>query len=234
MDHPIITIDLIASCARSIWAGSLFGIKNTLLRRTFALASAAALASLMACTTPQPPVAKAVYDFGPMLTQAAATSVATLPAGASRSPTIALPEIEAGAGLDSPALLYRLQYADAQHLLPYAQARWSVPPAQLVRARLRDALSSQGAVLPSEGGTPWVLRVELDEFSQVFASPTSSQGVIRLRVSLMKDDKLVAQTTLLARANAPSQDAAGGVKALTAATDDAVRQLSAWLAPFLK
>jgi cholesterol transport system auxiliary component len=188
----------------------------------------------MACTTPQPPVAKAVYDFGPILTQAASTSIATSSAGAPRSPNIALPEIEAGSGLDSPALLYRLQYADAQHLLPYAQARWSVPPAQLVRVRLRDALSAQGAVLPSEGGTPWALRVELDEFSQVFASPTSSQGVIRLRVSLMKDDKLAAQTTLLARANAPSQDAAGGVKALTAATDDAVRQLSAWLVPLLK
>jgi cholesterol transport system auxiliary component len=126
-------------------------------------------------------------------------------------------------------LLYRLQYQDAQQLRPYAQARWSVPPAQLVRARLRDALLTQGAVLSSEGNTPWVLRVELDEFSQIFASPEASLGLVRLRASLLKNEQLIGQTTVLARANAPSQDAAGGVKALTAATDDAVRQLSAWL-----
>jgi cholesterol transport system auxiliary component len=39
---------------------------------------------------------------------------------------------------------------------------------------------------------------------------------------------------VLARAAAPTQDAAGGVRALTAATDDAVRQLSAWAAAQLK
>jgi cholesterol transport system auxiliary component len=89
-------------------------------------------------------------------------------------------------------------------------------------------------VLSGEGNTPWVLRVELDEFSQVFASAESSQGLVRLSASLLKNEQLVAQTAVLARANAASQDAAGGVRALTAATDDAVRQLSAWLATQLK
>jgi cholesterol transport system auxiliary component len=182
---------------------------------------------LAACATPQPPAPKAVYDFGPVMSAASTAS-------ATRLPAISLPEIEAGAGLDSPALLYRLQYLDAQQLRPYAQARWSVPPAQLVRARLRDALSAQGAVLSTEGNTPWVLRVELDEFSQLFASAEASQGLVRLRASLLKNEQLVAQTAVLARANATSQDAAGGVRALTAATDDAVRQLSSWLATQLK
>jgi cholesterol transport system auxiliary component len=181
---------------------------------------------LVACATPQPPALKAVYDFGPVL----GNERASAPAHALRLPAIALPEIEAGAGLDSPAMLYRLQYLDAQQLRPYAQARWSVPPAQLVRARLRDALSAQGAVLSTEGNTAWVMRLELDEFSQLFASPESSQGLVRLRASLFKNEQLVAQTAVVARANAASPDAAGGVRALTAATDDAVRQLSAWLA----
>jgi cholesterol transport system auxiliary component len=182
---------------------------------------------LTACATPQPPTLKAVYDFGPVLN--ASTS-----APAVRNAAVALPEIEANASLDSPALLYRLQYSNAQQLLPYAQARWSTSPAQLVRARVRDALAAQGPVLSTEGVAPWVLRIELDEFSQLFESPTSSQGLVRLRASLLKNDQLTAQTTVLAKAPATSQDAAGGVRALTAATDDAVRQIAAWLATQIK
>jgi cholesterol transport system auxiliary component len=185
---------------------------------------------LAACATPAPPALKAVYDFGPTLSAPNAPTVIAAQPRAS----IALPEIEAGAGLDSPALLYRLQYQDAQQLRPYAQARWSVPPAQLVRTRLRDALAALGPVLPIEGSTALTLRIELDEFSQLFASPEASQGLVRLRASLLKNEQLIAQTAILARADAPSQDAAGGVRALTAATDDAVRQLSAWLSTQIK
>jgi cholesterol transport system auxiliary component len=221
----MITINSIALCADFIRAKPLFGIKNGLSK---ACVSAGAALLLAACATPQPPVPKAVYDFGPTLSASAPASAAAAPA--QRLPTLALPEFEAGAGLDSPALLYRLQYADSQQLRPYAQARWSVPPAQLVRARLRDALAAQMPVVPLEGSTAWALHVELDEFSQLFASPESSQGLVRLRVSLMHLDKLVQQTRIMAQAPAPSPDAAGGVKALTAATDDAVRQISAWLA----
>jgi cholesterol transport system auxiliary component len=226
------------SIARRVYfmpATSLKAFKNALKNqflsasKSFALAACGILLPLflMACATPQPPALKAVYDFGPVLSAAPAVS-------ASRTAAVALPEIEASASLDSPSLLYRLQYTNAQQLLPYAQARWSSAPAQLVRARLRDALAAQGPVLSTEGIAPWVLRIELDEFSQLFDTPTSSFGLVRMRVSLLKNDQLAAQTTLLARATAPSQDAAGGVKALTAATDDAVRQIAAWLATQIK
>lgn len=177
----------------------------------------------MACSTPQPPSVKAVYDFGAAVQASTAAAI-------TRSAAVALPEIEAGAGLDSPALLYRLQYADSQQLRPYAQARWSVPPAQLVRTRLRDALAAQGPVLSTEGIAAWTLRTELDEFSQIFASPDSSQGLVRLRASLFKGDQLAAQTTVLTRSAAPSQDAAGGVRALTTATDEAALRIAAWVA----
>ena len=182
---------------------------------------------LIACATPQPPAPKAVYDFGAVLS-------APLSSSATRTAAIALPEIEASASLDSPALLYRLQYSNAQQLLPYAGARWSSAPAQLVRARVRDALAAQGPVLSTDGVAAFVLRIELDEFSHVFDAPEKSFGLVRLRASLLKNDQLIAQTSLLANAPAHSQDAAGGVKALTAATDDAVRQLSAWLGAQIK
>jgi cholesterol transport system auxiliary component len=227
MQHPF-TMNSIARRAGFMQATWPNGLKNAL--RSYCSKHGAIVLLpffLAACATPQPPAPKAVYDFGPVLS-------ASPTAPPTRSVAIALPEIEASASLDSPSLLYRLQYSNAQQLLPYAGARWSASPAQLVRARVRDALAAQGPVLSTEGIAPWVLRIELDEFSQLFDSPTSSQGLVRLRASLLKNDQLAAQTTILAKAPASSQDAAGGVKALTAATDDAVRQLANWVAAQVK
>jgi cholesterol transport system auxiliary component len=209
----------IAAYAAFHWARSLFIPK---IGPCAAVASACLLA---ACATPQAPTAKAVYDFGPMLSTPAAA-----PTAAASGPTISLGTVEASSALESTQVLYRLAYADAQQLRPYAQARWSMPPAQLLRLRLRDALSARGTVLSKPDAAGWVLKIELDEFSQLFDSATSSSAVVRLHASLLQGDKLVAQRSLLARAPAPSADAPGGVRALTAATDDAVQQLSTWVA----
>jgi cholesterol transport system auxiliary component len=187
--------------------------------------SLAATALLAGCATPQPPVPKAVYDFGPSL-QAPSTQAVSAPL-----PALVLAEVDANAALESTAVVYRLGYADAQQLRPYTLARWSMPPAQLVRLRVRDALSSRGSVLSTaEGSAPWLLKLELDEFSQLFDSPTASAGVVRLRATVLRAGSVVAQRSILARTSAPTQDAPGGVRALTLATDDAVAQLSAWLA----
>jgi cholesterol transport system auxiliary component len=183
--------------------------------------------ALVACAIPQAPQPRAVYDFGPVLS--APATVPTTP-----GPAISLGSVEASAALESTQVLYRLAYADAQQLRPYAQARWSMPPAQLLRLRLRDALSARGAVLGSVDTAGWVLKIELDEFSHLFDSASSSAGVVRLQASLLQGDKLVAQRSVLARASAPSPDAPGGVRALTAATDDAVRQITNWAAQQVK
>jgi cholesterol transport system auxiliary component len=208
-------------------------VTNDLLTRTTGIFSryfrcgvtAICTLALIACAIPQAPQPRAVYDFGPVL---------SAPAPSATGLAISLGNIEASAALESTQVLYRLAYADAQQLRPYAQARWSMPPAQLLRLRLRDALSARGAVLGSVDTAGWVLKIELDEFSHLFDSATSSAGVVRLQASLHQGEKLVAQRSVLARANAPSLDAPGGVRALTAATDDAVHQLSSWVAQQVK
>lgn len=225
----------VAAYASFHWVTGPFGIKIWAAsgQRLGRAALAAGTLALAACAAPQAPVVKAVYDFGPVLvsTPAAAPSAAS-PAAL---PALALADVEASSALEGTALVYRLAYADAQQLRPYALARWSMPPAQLVRLRLRDALASSGPVLGSaDGAAPWLLRVELDEFSQQFDAPASSAGVVRLRATLLNANKLVAQRTILANAPAPTADAPGGVRALTAATDDAARQLGAWVAQHMR
>jgi cholesterol transport system auxiliary component len=201
-------------------------------RRLFALVAVAALAGCKAL--PDKPTRQTMYDLGPA---PAATARATPQLGA-----VVLPDLEVNGILETPALLYRLGYEDPHQLRPYAFARWTAPPAQLVRQRLRDIVgrdrpvldAAAGAALARSGGTrPPMLRVELEEFSQQFDTPGASQGVLRLRCTLLEStaggERLVAQRSFDVQRPAPSADAPGGVRALTAATEAAAQDIAAWL-----
>ena len=192
---------------------------------------------LVGCGTLQAPQRPAVYDFGP-------GAVAVVPVGGStsqalRQAPVLLADVETTPALDSTAVLFRLGYADAQQLRPYAQARWSMPPAQLLRQRLREALGQQRDVLsPGEGigaGQGSVtLRVVLEEFSQLFESENASAGLVRLRATLSQTtpgsaDRLLAQRSFVLQRPSASADATGGVRALTAASDAAIAELMAWV-----
>lgn len=183
---------------------------------------------MSACASfPTAPVRPTIYDFGPGALSAPLTANPALP-------PIVLQEVVALPALETAAVLYRLAYSDVQELRPYAQARWSMPPAQLVRERLRESLSAKRAVLnPGESAVLLTLRVELQEFSQLFETAQNSNGLVRLRATLIeaKDgaDRLVAQKVFVAQRPAASADAPGGVRALRAATEAAVEEINAWL-----
>src|SRR5512133_3789954 len=196
-----------------------------------------ALAALAGCSAiPDKPVRAALYDFGPTVAAAAA------PAPGAPLPALVLADIETTSALDGTAILYRLGYSDDHQLRPYAQARWSAPPPQLVRQRLRLRLARERAVLDlgesaalarNNGAAPRVLRIGLEEFSQLFESPASSAGLLRLRVTLLENtpagEKLLAQRDFSVREAAPSADAAGGARALAAATARAADDITQWL-----
>lgn len=206
-----------------------FSIANNDLRTLGWAGFCLSIVLLAGCSAlPEKPVRPAVYDFGPGLV--------VKPAPAENLPALLLADIDAPAAVDGTAVLFRLAYADVQQLRPYAQARWSMPPAQLVRQRLRDQLSQQRVVLnPAEGPAAFILRLELEEFTQVFEAPDRSVGLVRLRGTLLEStggrERLVAQRRFTVERPAPSPDAAGGVRALTAATDAAVDEIAQWLKP---
>ena len=189
--------------------------------------------ALAACSTPPAPLPKAVFDFGVSAANAP-MPVANASATAAQA-AIALADIDAPSALDGSAVLYRLAYADVQQLRPYAQARWSMPPAQLLRAQLQGTLGAARPVVAAGevAGAP-LLKIELIEFTQVFTSATQSEGLVRLRATLLRGDKLLAQQVFSASAAAASQDAAGGVRALTLASGQAVTAVDSWLASALR
>ncbi|MCL6456208.1 MAG: ABC transporter, partial [Ralstonia pickettii] len=74
------------------------------------------------------------------------------------------------------------------------------------------------------------LRVELVDFSQVFDRPDASRGVVRLRATVSLARGVIDQRVVQADAPAPSPDAAGGVAALTQASDKAIGEVLDWVA----
>jgi cholesterol transport system auxiliary component len=218
-------------------------LMNTLrhpMKNAAAIGALIAVSLLAGCgALPDKPIHAALYDFGPRPIAAPAAPIAS---ATPSQPPIAFAEIEAHARLESTQMLYRLGYDDVNELRSYSQSRWSRSPAQLLRERLREALAATRYVLgPAEstniarieGRVPDTLRLTLDEFSQVFDSPASSAGLIRVNATLIRTtpggDRVLGQRSFTARRPAPSADAPGGVKALADASDSLVAELVAWL-----
>ena len=229
--HHQNAIKSIADSPRICCRSGLFIVFFTVVTMALAFSGCSAL--------PDKPVRPTLYDFGPgsVVLVEPATQLAALPA-------LALDDITtSGGALDNTALLYRLAYTEVHALRPYAYARWSTPPAQLVRQRLREQLSLRrpvfnardGVAVNRSGGAvlPLRLRLELEEFSQLFTAPDASVGVIRLRATLVEvtpaGEKFIGQRSVVVQHPAPTADAPGGVRALTAATDTAIEELDQWL-----
>lgn len=202
--------------------------------------AAALLASLVGCSAlPTPPQQVARYDLGapPALQTTAAAPAQAVAVAAMRAPL----QVEG-----STALNYRLAYAtdQAQMLHAYAQARWSLPPAQLVQQRLREHLGQGGrAVLSAEPGEipasvrgyqAWVVHWSLEEFSHVFTSAQDSVGWVRVRATLVdpapQGDVLLAQRVFEVRQPAAQANAQSGVQALSQAVDVVGVEMQQWLA----
>jgi cholesterol transport system auxiliary component len=124
-------------------------------------------------------------------------------------------------------MLYRLAYADGTRLASYRDSRWAAPPAALLHERLRQRL----ARTPGAAGAV-TLRIELEEFSQIFDSPASSRAVVRLRAELVEggSGRVLRQQTFAEEVPAASADAPGGARALTQATDAVLARLIHWTA----
>jgi len=185
--------------------------------------------ALAGCSFAPPPApARASYDFGP--------APATQLKGARQA--LLVHDVSAPAWLDSPLIHYRLAYQDAARPLSYADSRWVMSPAALLTQRLRGQLAASGSggiVLPGDAARAhYALRVELDEFAQVFDAPGKSRAVVRLRVSVTGNRTLLAQRDFNVERPANTPDAQGGVRALIGASDEAIDQLIGWAAGYLK
>lgn len=165
---------------------------------------------------PKPVAAPSQYDFGP-----------PPPARTLRLKALSAIEVGAPRWLDSVNAWYRLAYANAAQPMAYTQTRWIMPPPFLVDARLRERLVAGGAVL---GGQGPLLKIEIDEFTQVFDAEKSSRAQLRARLTLSLGREVVRQTRLAIDEPAATPDGPGGAAALGRAADRLVDQALDWAA----
>jgi len=145
-------------------------------------------------------------------------------------PPVKVLAVSAAKNLDTDAFVYRLKYADAQRTAIYADSHWTMSPADLLTQRLRAALASHGPVLTgADAVRAPTLQVDLTDFEQVFDAPSQSHGEVSARVTLSQHGQVVSQRAFIARAPSSTADAAGGARALAAASDDLIAQMAAWL-----
>ncbi len=167
----------------------------------------------------------AIYDFGPARPGYSGRAI---------KQSILVHDVSAPAWMDTPSIHYRLAYLDAARPRAYGSSRWVMPPAGLLSVRLRQRISGMtrgGIVIPTDGvRANFALRVELEEFGQVFDAAAKSRGVVRLRATLIGNQGLVGQRVIEVEQPALSPDAEGGVRALTRAADVAIDRTVDWVA----
>ena len=193
--------------------------------KTAAMLVLACVTMLAGCGSTSTAMPNAHYDLG-------ALPVANATANAMPTPPVKVLAVSAPRNLETDAFAYRLSYVDAQRIGSYSNSHWTMPPAQLLTQRLRESLAARGPIL--SGADPVravpLLEVELTSFEQVFDAPEQSHGLVAVRATLTQQGRVVSQRSFAGSAPAPSADASGGARALCAASDDVIRQLSAWLA----
>ncbi|WP_296228487.1 ABC-type transport auxiliary lipoprotein family protein [Ralstonia sp. UBA689] len=196
---------------------------SAVFRRALTLSALAALVACAACSS-APVAPSALYDFGVAPVAPVATDGARLPTA------LRVAEVAGPGWMDGNGIYYRLAYAQGQRTDLYANSRWVESPVNLFDARLRNAAAARGRVVAYATPDGPTLRVELVEFSQVFDRPDASRGVVRLRATVFQSRGVIDQRVVQADAPAPSADAAGGVAALTQASDRAIGEVLDWVA----
>ena len=156
--------------------------------------------------------------------------------GATSQATLQVARITVAPWLQGTALYYRLDYRRDDRIATYAQSDWVSPPARLLEQIIRNAIARDGTwrVVTGPAGparTDFGLHIGLDDFSQAFASPGQSRGVLDATATLVdnRNGNAIAQKSFHAEAAAPSADAQGGVKALNHAALQFTAELEQWL-----
>lgn len=173
---------------------------------------------LSACVGAKNIAPAVTYDFG--------VPVAVSPADA-RWATVAL-EVRSPLWLDSLGVSYRLAYDDPLKLRQYLDSRWVANPANLLAQRLRQQLGT--SVISNGTAADCLLRVDIQEFSQVFDTRETSRGVIQADALLVDGKRRrLAERRFVLQQMATAPDARGGVGALVLAANELGEQLSRWL-----
>lgn len=127
--------------------------------------------------------------------------------------------------LESSAMQYRLAWSDPARRRAFAESRWVSGPASMLGLVLDRTLR------PDAASGRCRLRVELDEFVQLFSTAERSEIRIVLRAGLLppRSDLALATREFGVVEPAPSADASGGAQAFRVGAQRLGAELSDWI-----
>lgn len=139
--------------------------------------------------------------------------------------------------LEGTAMHYRLDYRHDNRVAAYGRSDWVAPPATMLEDLIRNTVAAGGDWLAvvGPGSTAMAdadLHLQLENFSQVFAQPDQSAGLIEATATLVdsRDASVMTQKHFRIEVPASTPDAQGGAKALGEAGRRFATQLERWLA----
>lgn len=164
-----------------------------------------------------------LYDFGPLKTD----KLVQLPAGM----PIIKTRVQAPEWMSENLMYYRLNYVNDQQVRFYTESSWNTTPSRLFKNRLDAIIASAGTVVTGfrTNSPTLTLRVYIEDFGQHFTSASASVGHVSLRVSLFRGKELIAQRSFIRDIPSTTADAAGGVRAMTEATDAVIADILNWM-----
>lgn len=183
--------------------------------------------------TPQNERPISVYDFG--LQQITDTNSTPVGQQEKLSTNLLIAEAKSPIWLNSNSIQYRLAYRNPTQSYTYANSRWAAAPATLLTHHIRNSIATTTnyKVLSSSDSVraDFILRLELEEFSQIFDTAEESHVIVRLRVSLINRSSrlLKAQHSFNIKLIAPTANAVGAVQALTESSNKLTENLITWL-----
>ncbi len=136
-------------------------------------------------------------------------------------PALRVASLRAVAPFDGVQMVYRLAWRHPSELADYAHSRWAAPPAELIRKQFLRAAG--------EGLAKCGLEIELQEFTQVFASKEASEARIELQASLANSSARIATRGVTIVEPGAGPDAASGAAAMARAVERVLGELAAWV-----
>lgn len=153
--------------------------------------------------------APAIYDFG--INQNLMTS------------DIAVLNMKASDALTTNRIRYRLNYQNPSQVFYYADSVWSATPENLIKQKLNIP---QITTTQQSCG----LNLEISAFDHVFMSETKSEGVVILKAQILAkiNHMILAYHIVEGKQVAHSNDAQGGVAAISKASEYALQAAFDW------
>jgi cholesterol transport system auxiliary component len=186
----------------------------------FLLSISLIISSLVACVSlnkTKPNIA--IYDFG--------LSVPTENPSENNQPIISkifLEEPVAAESLQNNKIRYRLNYQNSLRVFYYSESRWAATPAELFASKLSKMVSVANNPMTCS------LKLKIEAFDHVFQTPSASEGLVQLSVSLIekKSKKIISSQLITESVTSASPNAQGGTAALQQASENALKKVINW------